>query len=166
MGTLILVSTPIGNLGDMTARAIETLEERVRILAEDTRHTRKLLAHFDIHNELVSYHDHNKERVTPGFIDRLLGGESLAVVTDAGTPGISDPGFYILRAAIAAGIPVERRSGGERDPPGPSSLGISDGRVRVRRVSPEESGRARSQVPLARRRAANLRRLRIAAQAR
>lgn len=106
VGTLVLVSTPIGNLGDMTARAIETLKSVSVILAEDTRHTRKLLAHFDIHNELVSYHDHNKERVTPGFIDRLLGGESLAVVTDAGTPGISDPGFYILRAAIAAGIPV------------------------------------------------------------
>jgi 16S rRNA (cytidine1402-2'-O)-methyltransferase len=106
VGTLVLVSTPIGNLGDMTARAIETLKSVSAILAEDTRHTRKLLAHFDIHNELLSYHDHNKERATPVFVARLLGGESLAVVTDAGTPGISDPGFYILRAAIAAGIPV------------------------------------------------------------
>jgi len=105
-GTLILVSTPIGNLGDMTARAVETLKKVSAILAEDTRHTRKLLAHFDIHNQLVSYHDHNKERVTPGFIRRLLDGEDLAVVSDAGTPGISDPGFYILRAAIAEGIPV------------------------------------------------------------
>ena len=105
-GTLVLVSTPIGNLGDMTARAIETLKSVSVILAEDTRHTRKLLAHFDIHNELVAYHDHNKERVTPGFVERLLGGESLAVVSDAGTPGISDPGFYIVRAAIAAGVPV------------------------------------------------------------
>jgi 16S rRNA (cytidine1402-2'-O)-methyltransferase len=105
-GRLVLVSTPIGNLGDMTARAIETLKNASAILAEDTRHTRKLLAHFDIHNELVSYHDHNKERVTPGFIRRLLDGEDLAVVSDAGTPGISDPGFYILRAAVAEGIPV------------------------------------------------------------
>jgi 16S rRNA (cytidine1402-2'-O)-methyltransferase len=105
-GTLVLVSTPIGNLGDMSARAIETLKSVSAILAEDTRHTRKLLAHFDIHNELVAYHDHNKERVTQGFIEKMLAGESLAVVSDAGTPGISDPGFYILRAAISEGIPV------------------------------------------------------------
>jgi 16S rRNA (cytidine1402-2'-O)-methyltransferase len=105
-GTLILVSTPIGNLGDMTPRAVETLKNVSAVLAEDTRHTRKLFAHFGIHNALVAYHDHNKERVTPSLIERLRGGENLAVVTDAGTPGISDPGFYILRAAIAEGIPI------------------------------------------------------------
>ncbi len=105
-GTLILVSTPIGNLGDMTPRAVETLKNVSAVLAEDTRHTRKLFAHFGIHNTLIAYHDHNKERVTPSLIERLRGGENLAVVTDAGTPGISDPGFYILRAAIAEGIPV------------------------------------------------------------
>jgi 16S rRNA (cytidine1402-2'-O)-methyltransferase len=90
----------------MTPRAVEVLKKVSAILAEDTRHTRKLLSHFDIHNELVAYHDHNKERVTPGFIRRLIEGDDLAVVTDAGTPGISDPGFYILRAAIAEGIPI------------------------------------------------------------
>jgi 16S rRNA (cytidine1402-2'-O)-methyltransferase len=105
-GTLILVSTPIGNLGDMTPRAIETLKSVSAVLAEDTRHTRKLFSHFGIHNTLVAYHDHNKERVTPSLIERLRAGENLAVVTDAGTPGISDPGFYILRAAIGEGIPV------------------------------------------------------------
>lgn len=106
VGTLYLVSTPIGNLGDMTFRAVETLKKVSAVLAEDTRHTRKLFAHFLIHNRLVAYHDHNKEKVTPSLLARLLAGEDLALVSDAGTPGISDPGFYLVRAAIAEGIPV------------------------------------------------------------
>lgn len=105
-GSLILVSTPIGNLGDMTYRGVEILTRVSAILAEDTRQTRKLLTHFNIQNELVAYHDHNKERITKGIVARLLNGEELALVTDAGTPGISDPGFYLVRAAIAEGIPV------------------------------------------------------------
>jgi 16S rRNA (cytidine1402-2'-O)-methyltransferase len=105
-GTLILVSTPIGNLGDMTYRAVETLREVSAILAEDTRHTVKLLAHFGIQKTLVPYHDHNKEKVTPGIIERLRGGEDLALVTDAGTPGVSDPGYYLVRAAVTDGVPV------------------------------------------------------------
>ena len=105
-GTLWLVSTPIGNLGDMTSRAVETLKRSSAVLAEDTRHTRKLFAHFGIQNRLIAYHDHNKERVTPSLIDRLRAGDDLALVSDAGTPGVSDPGFYLLRAAIAEGIPV------------------------------------------------------------
>lgn len=105
-GTLWLVSTPIGNLGDMTVRAVETLKRASTVLAEDTRHTRKLFAHFGIQNRLIAYHDHNKERVTPSLIDRLRAGDDLALVSDAGTPGVSDPGFYLLRAAIAEEIPV------------------------------------------------------------
>lgn len=105
-GTLYLVSTPIGNLGDMTYRAIETLKAVTAVLAEDTRHTRKLFARFLIQNRLIAYHDHNKERVTPSLIAQLADGNDLALVSDAGTPGISDPGFYLLRAAIAEGIPV------------------------------------------------------------
>ena len=105
-GKIILVSTPIGNLGDMTYRGVDTLKEAAAILAEDTRQTRKLLNHFGIHNELIAYHDHNKERVTPDLIERLTKGDVLALVSDAGTPGISDPGFYLVRAAIAADIPV------------------------------------------------------------
>ncbi|UCG50568.1 MAG: 16S rRNA (cytidine(1402)-2'-O)-methyltransferase [Candidatus Latescibacterota bacterium] len=105
-GSLILVSTPIGNLGDMTFRGVETLKTVSAILAEDTRRTKKLLSHFGFHNELIPYHDHNKERVTPRIIGRLRGGETLALVTDAGTPGISDPGYYLIRAAIAEGVPV------------------------------------------------------------
>lgn len=105
-GTLYLVSTPIGNLGDMTYRGVETLQRASAVLAEDTRHTRKLFARFLIQSQLIAYHDHNKERVTPSLISRLRDGNDLALVSDAGTPGISDPGFYLLRAAIAEGIPV------------------------------------------------------------
>lgn len=105
-GTLTLVSTPIGNLGDMTFRGVEVLKNADTILAEDTRHSRILLTHYDIKNRLISYHDFNKERVTPGIIERLRSGENFALVTDAGTPGISDPGFYLVRAALAEGIRV------------------------------------------------------------
>jgi len=105
-GILYLVSTPIGNLADMTHRAVEILGGADLVLAEDTRHSRKLFTHYNIRNDIVAYHDHNKEKVTPVLIDRLESGETLALVSDAGTPGISDPGFYLLRAAIAAGIRV------------------------------------------------------------
>ena len=105
-GKLILVATPIGNLGDMTERGKAALGEADAVLAEDTRHTGRLLAHFGIENKLVAYHDHNKERVTPSLIERMKSGETLALVSDAGTPGISDPGFYLTRAAIAEGVTV------------------------------------------------------------
>jgi 16S rRNA (cytidine1402-2'-O)-methyltransferase len=105
-GKIILVATPIGNLGDMTYRGVETLKSVSAILAEDTRHTRKLLTHYAINNDLIAYHDHNKEKVTPKLLDRVRHGDTLAVVSDAGTPGISDPGFYLVRAAIAEGIEV------------------------------------------------------------
>ena len=105
-GILYVVATPIGNLGDMTYRGVEVLKTVSTILCEDTRQTRKLLTHYGISNRLSAYHDHNKERVTPGLIERLRNGEDLALVSDAGTPGISDPGFYLTRAAIAEGISV------------------------------------------------------------
>jgi len=105
-GTLTLVATPIGNLGDMAPRAVEALREADVVLAEDTRHSRKLFAHFSVAVRTEPYHDHNKERVTPRMVERLLAGARVALVTDAGTPGISDPGFYLVRAAIAAGIVV------------------------------------------------------------
>jgi 16S rRNA (cytidine1402-2'-O)-methyltransferase len=105
-GAIVLVSTPIGNLGDITIRAVDTLKSVAAVLAEDTRHTRKLLHHFGINTTLIAYHDHNKERVTPQIIERLKNGEVLALVSDAGTPGISDPGFYLVRAAIEADVDV------------------------------------------------------------
>ena len=110
-GTLTLVATPIGNLGDLTYRAVEVLKSVDVILAEDTRHSRRLLNHFAISTPLISYHDHNEARVTPAIVERLQRGENIALVTDAGTPGISDPGFYLVRAAIDAGINVTMTPG-------------------------------------------------------
>ena len=105
-GTLYLVATPIGNLEDMTMRAIRTLQEVNLIAAEDTRNTRKLLTHFDIKTRLVSYHEHNKEASGPELIKLLLQGEDIALVSDAGLPAISDPGADIARDAISQGIAV------------------------------------------------------------
>lgn len=105
-GILYICATPIGNLGDMTFRAIEVLKGAAIIAAEDTRHTRKLLSHFDIHTPLVSYHEHNKAVVGQALTERLLAGETVVVVSDAGMPGISDPGADIVASAIEAGIQV------------------------------------------------------------
>ena len=105
-GHLYIVSTPIGNLGDITVRAIETLKNVAAILAEDTRHSRQLLARYDIATPLVAYHEHNEARATPGLVGRLRDGESLALITDAGTPLLSDPGSRLVRAAIEAGVVV------------------------------------------------------------
>ncbi|HTP42261.1 MAG TPA: 16S rRNA (cytidine(1402)-2'-O)-methyltransferase, partial [Nitrospiria bacterium] len=105
-GTLYLVSTPIGNLEDLTLRARRLLAEADLIAAEDTRHTQQLLARYDIHTPLTSYHDHNKEEKTPVLIERLRQGRIIALVSDAGTPTVSDPGYYLITNCIAAGIPV------------------------------------------------------------
>lgn len=105
-GTLYVVSTPIGNLEDITLRALRILKEVAIIAAEDTRHTQKLLSHFDIHTTLTSYHDFNKEEKTPILLSKMAEGASIAIVSDAGTPTLSDPGFYLIREAIRAGLPV------------------------------------------------------------
>lgn len=105
-GTVYLCATPIGNLEDMTFRAVRILKEVAVIAAEDTRHTRGLLSHFDIHTPLVSYHEHNKLSRGPELIRRLLRGDDVAVVSDAGMPGISDPGVDLVKLAVAASIPV------------------------------------------------------------
>ncbi len=105
-GTLYIVSTPIGNLGDLSARALETLRTADAILAEDTRHTRALLTHFELHTPLESYHEHNEAATTPGLVGRLQLGATLALVSDAGTPLLSDPGARLVRAAAAAGVAV------------------------------------------------------------
>ena len=106
LGKLYLVATPIGNLNDMTFRAVETLKSVGVIACEDTRHTRKLLTHFGISNKLVSYHEHNETERAEDLIKLLMKGESVAVVSDAGTPGISDPSFRIVERAIEAGVEV------------------------------------------------------------
>ncbi|MGH7839877.1 MAG: 16S rRNA (cytidine(1402)-2'-O)-methyltransferase [Candidatus Binataceae bacterium] len=103
---LYVVATPIGNAEDITARAIRVLREAALIACEDTRRTGRLLAEHGIRTPTISYFEHNEERRTPGLIARLAAGETIALVTDAGTPAIADPGYRLVRAALAAGIPV------------------------------------------------------------
>ena len=105
-GRLYLCATPIGNLGDITYRAVELLRTADLIAAEDTRHTRGLLAHYDIHTPMTSYHEHNKDSKGPELIARMQAGETIVCVSDAGLPGIADPGGDLAHRAIAKGIPV------------------------------------------------------------
>ena len=105
-GTLYVVSTPIGNMGDFSFRAVEVLKSVSVVLAEDTRHSRHLLDRYDIATKLFAYHEHNEAKATPGIVARLLEGESMAIVTDAGTPLVSDPGARLVAAAVAAGVEV------------------------------------------------------------
>ncbi len=105
-GTLYIVATPIGNLEDITLRALRILKEVDLIAAEDTRHTRHLLDRYQIETPLTSYHDHNKEEKAPVLVARILDGNNVALVSDAGTPGISDPGYFLINLAIGQDIPV------------------------------------------------------------
>jgi 16S rRNA (cytidine1402-2'-O)-methyltransferase len=105
-GTLYVVSTPIGNMGDFSFRAVEVLRAVDVILAEDTRHTRHLLDRYEVATPMAPYHEHNEAKMTPGLVTRLSAGESFALVTDAGTPLVSDPGARLIAAAVAAGLPV------------------------------------------------------------
>ena len=105
-GTLYLVSTPIGNLGDMTHRAVEVLSSATVVIAEDTRHSRRLLDHYHISTPLRSYHEHNEAKETPKLVARLRAGDSIALISDAGTPLISDPGSRLVAAALEAKLPV------------------------------------------------------------
>ena len=105
-GRLHVVSTPIGNLGDMTFRAVEVLKQVALVLAEDTRHSRPLLAHFDVAAPLEAYHEHNEARMTPRVIARLHAGDDVALISDAGTPLLSDPGARLVAAAVDEGIAV------------------------------------------------------------
>jgi len=114
-GTLYVVSTPIGNLGDLSPRAAETLKGVSLVLAEDTRHARVLLDHAGVKTPVASHHEHNEAASSPGIVAKLCAGESIALVSDAGTPLLSDPGARLVRAAIDAGVPVVAV-------PGPSAL--------------------------------------------
>lgn len=106
-GKLLIIATPIGNLGDITLRALETLKSVDAILCEDTRHSRKLLEHYQIKKPLISFHEHNEERRIKEVEARLTRGENLALISDAGTPLISDPGFKLVRKLNQAGLKVE-----------------------------------------------------------
>lgn len=112
---LFVCPTPIGNLGDITQRVLDTLRQVDLIAAEDTRRTRALLTHFEISKPLMSFYEHNEVRRVPELLDRLEAGEDVALVSDAGMPGISDPGYTIISAALEAGLPVEVL-------PGPSAI--------------------------------------------
>jgi 16S rRNA (cytidine1402-2'-O)-methyltransferase len=105
-GILYVVATPIGNLGDMVPRAVETLQTVALIAAEDTRHSSRLLSHFDIKTPCIAYHDHSDEQRTTQLVNRLLAGESIALISDAGTPLVSDPGYRLVRSARQAGVQV------------------------------------------------------------
>jgi 16S rRNA (cytidine1402-2'-O)-methyltransferase len=114
-GTLFLVATPIGNLEDVTQRALKVLAEADLVAAEDTRRTRRLLDHFGIRSQVTSLFEHNERARVPGLVRRLSEGASVAVVTDAGSPGVADPGYPLVRAALEAGITVV-------SVPGPSAV--------------------------------------------
>lgn len=103
MGELYLCATPLGNLGDITLRALETLKQVDLIAAEDTRYTRKLLNHFDIHTPTTSYYEHNRQAKAPLLLAELANGKKIALVTDAGTPGIADPGYQLVQQALSQG---------------------------------------------------------------
>lgn len=105
-GVLYIVATPIGNLEDITLRALRVLKEADLIAAEDTRHTRALLNHYGIETELTSYHEHNERTKAHALAERLKRGERIALVSDAGTPTLSDPGYRLVREAVEAGVPV------------------------------------------------------------
>ena len=105
-GILYIVATPIGNLGDISFRAIKTLNSVDVVACEDTRRTSKLLNHYEISTKMIPYHDHNKEHKTPSLIEMLKDGKSIGLVSDAGTPSISDPGFYLIREAIKNDIRI------------------------------------------------------------
>jgi 16S rRNA (cytidine1402-2'-O)-methyltransferase len=106
VGRLFVVSTPIGNLEDISYRAVETLRSVKAILAEDTRHSRTLLDRYGIATSMVPYHEHNEAKSTPALVARLMAGDDLALISDAGTPLLSDPGARLIAGAIAAGVPV------------------------------------------------------------
>ena len=107
MATLYIVPTPVGNMEDITLRALRILREADVVLAEDTRTSGILLKHFDIHQQLLSHHKFNEHGTSAAIVQRLLAGQTVALVSDAGTPGISDPGFFLVREAVKAGVDVQ-----------------------------------------------------------
>lgn len=138
---LYLVPTPVGNLGDMTYRAVEVLKSVDLILAEDTRTSRVLMQHYGIATPLQSYHIFNEHQVVDRMVERLEGGQSIAVVTDAGTPGISDPGFLLVRQAVRAGVEVECLPGATAFVPALIDSGLPCDRFVFEGFLPHKKGR-------------------------
>lgn len=138
---LYIVPTPVGNMEDMTMRAVRILKEADLILAEDTRTSGILLKHFGIQNQLLSHHKFNEHGTSAGIVERLLAGETIALISDAGTPGISDPGFFLTREAIAAGIEVQTLPGATACIPALVSSGLPCDRFCFEGFLPQKKGR-------------------------
>lgn len=138
---LYLVPTPVGNLSDMTFRAIEILKSVDLILAEDTRVSRKLCNHYDISTPLSAFHTHNEHKKTDGIVDQLSAGKNIALVTDAGTPGISDPGFLLVRAALKAKVELTCLPGATAFVPALVMSGLPSNRFYFEGFLPQKKGR-------------------------
>ena len=141
MGTLYIVPTPVGNMEDMTLRAIRILKEVDLVLAEDTRTSGILLKHFDIKNQLMSHHKFNEHGTSAGVVQRLQAGQNIALISDAGTPGISDPGFFLVREAVRAGIEVQTLPGATAFVPALVSSGLPCDRFAFEGFLPQKKGR-------------------------
>ena len=141
MGILYIVPTPVGNMEDMTYRAVRILKEVDLVLAEDTRTSGILLKHFDIRNQLMSHHKFNEHGTSAGIVSRLQAGENVALISDAGTPGISDPGFVLVREAVKAGIEVQCLPGATAFVPALVSSGLPCDRFAFEGFLPQKKGR-------------------------
>ncbi len=151
MSKLYLVPTPVGNLGDMTFRGVEVLRQADVVVAEDTRSARRLLDHFGIEKKLFSFHKDNEHRMVGPLLERLRGGEVLALTSEAGTPGISDPGFLLVRACIEEGIDVEALPGATAFVPALVASGLPCDRFFFEGFLPTKKGRNKrltSLIPL------------------
>lgn len=141
MGTLYVVPTPVGNLEDITARGLRVLRSADLILAEDTRTSGNLLRHFDIHRPMLSFHKFNEHQIVENIVTRLCGGETMALVSDAGTPGISDPGYLLVRQAIGAGVEVITLPGATAFVPALVSSGLPCDKFCFEGFLPQKKGR-------------------------
>ncbi|PLX09213.1 MAG: 16S rRNA (cytidine(1402)-2'-O)-methyltransferase [Marinilabiliales bacterium] len=141
MSKLYIVPTPIGNLNDMTFRAIEVLKSVDLILAEDTRTSGKLLKHFDIENRMTSYHLHNEHKVVSNIVQRIIDGEEMALISDAGTPAISDPGFLLVRECVENNVEVECLPGATAFIPALVNSGLPNDKFFFEGFLPHKKGR-------------------------
>ncbi len=149
MGKLYLVPTPIGNLDDMTFRAVKVLQEADMILAEDTRNSGKLLKHFEISTPMQSHHMHNEHKTVDHWVKRIQAGETVALISDAGTPAISDPGFLLTRACVENGIEVDCLPGATAFVPALVNSGLPNDRFIFEGFLPEKKGRQTRYLQLA-----------------
>lgn len=141
MGILYIVPTPVGNMEDITLRAIRILKEADVVLAEDTRTSGILLKHFDIKTHLISHHKYNEHGTSAGIVERLKAGQTVALISDAGTPGISDPGFFLVREAARAGITVQTLPGATACIPALVSSGLPSEKFCFEGFLPQKKGR-------------------------